>query len=128
MTREETLEKAKKCVSGGRELSYGEPENNFALIATFWNGYLKAKSTAESKFWKEQNGEKNPEKNDAKVYEITGDDVAVMMALLKVARIATSPTGATFDNYVDLAGYAACAAELASEFEDHGVFPLAYNA
>ena len=38
-------------------------------------------------------------------------DVATMMGLLKVARIAT---GNKADSFVDLAGYAACAGEIAT--------------
>lgn len=41
----------------------------------------------------------------------TAKDVAMMMALLKVARIRSGK--GTLDCYVDLAGYAACAGELA---------------
>ena len=41
---------------------------------------------------------------------IEADDVAAMMALLKIARIATGTAKA--DNWVDLAGYAACGGEL----------------
>ena len=40
-------------------------------------------------------------------------DVAVMMGLLKIARIKTG-NGIT-DSFIDLAGYAACAGELATE-------------
>lgn len=40
-------------------------------------------------------------------------DVAMMMALLKIARIRTGT--ATDDSYVDLAGYAACGAEINSK-------------
>lgn len=40
-------------------------------------------------------------------------DVAMMMALLKIARIRTGT--ATNDSYVDLAGYAACGAEINSK-------------
>lgn len=39
-------------------------------------------------------------------------DVAMMLALLKVARIKTGVKG---DSFVDLAGYAACAGEIATE-------------
>jgi len=39
--------------------------------------------------------------------------VAMMMALLKIARIRTGT--ATEDSFVDLAGYAACGAEIASK-------------
>ena len=43
---------------------------------------------------------------------IEAKDVAVMMSLLKVARIAT---GSSPDSFVDLAGYAACAGEIATQ-------------
>ena len=46
---------------------------------------------------------------------ITPKDVAVMMGLLKVARIAT---GSNPDSFVDLAGYAACAGEVATQESD----------
>ena len=38
-------------------------------------------------------------------------DVAILMALLKIARVRSGRYKA--DNYIDLAGYAACAAEIA---------------
>lgn len=44
-------------------------------------------------------------------FHITAKDVAAMMGLLKVARIAT---GNKADSFVDLAGYAACAGEIAT--------------
>lgn len=84
MTRAETLEKAKACVCGQRENEYGSPEDNFTAIAGFWSVY--------------------------KGVEFTANDVAMMMALLKIARIRTGT--ATDDSYVDLAGYAACGAEI----------------
>lgn len=93
MKREQFLDEAKKCVCTDREEQYGEPEDNFALIAAFWNGYL------ESKY---------PEIEYSSVIEAC--DVAMMMALLKVARIATGKPKA--DNFVDLIGYAACAGEI----------------
>ena len=40
-------------------------------------------------------------------------DVAVMMALLKVARLSNSPNH--MDSWVDLAGYAACGGEIAGK-------------
>lgn len=45
--------------------------------------------------------------------EFTANDVAMMMALLKIARIRTGT--ATDDSYVDLAGYAACGSEINSK-------------
>lgn len=97
MTRKETLEKAIECVCGKREQDYGSPENNFETIGLLWSTYLcAAHQDYTLKF--PLNG-------------ITPKDVAVMMALLKVARIAT---GKAEDSFVDLAGYAACAGEIAT--------------
>lgn len=95
MNRAEVLESARICVCGGREQDHGKPEDNFTTIGLLWSVYLRA---AHPKL--------------AKVLPINGisaKDVAVMMALLKVARIAT---GSSPDSFVDLAGYAACAGEL----------------
>ena len=47
------------------------------------------------------------------VIRVTPTDVAMMMALLKIARVGTSFVGGTADSFVDLAGYAACGAECA---------------
>lgn len=86
MTREETLRRAKACVCGDREQDYGSPENNFKLIASLWSDYTG--------------------------HSYSATDVAMMMALLKVARIKGG--SAKEDSFVDLAGYAACAAELST--------------
>lgn len=84
MKRQEVLETAAKIVCGERQENYGKPENNFRLIAELWRAYLHI--------------------------ELTPTDVAMMMALLKIARIKTGT--ATDDSFVDLAGYAACGAEI----------------
>lgn len=95
MKRAEVLEAARVCVCGEREQDYGTPENNFATIGYFWGVYLNAA---------------HPEYTKAFPYNgITAKDVAAMMALLRVARIAT---GSSADSFVDLAGYAACAGEI----------------
>lgn len=86
MTRKQVLRRAEECVCGQREIDYGKPENNFDTIARLWSAYLKDK------------------------HYILPQDVAIMMCLLKIARI---KAGGTDDSYVDLAGYAACAGELA---------------
>lgn len=90
MTRKEILETAEKIVNGEREKHYGTPENNFRTIAKLWETYLNAKRI-------DLNG-------------IEPHDVAAMLALLKIARIAGGQ--AKDDNWVDLAGYAACGGEL----------------
>lgn len=87
MNRAEILEQAKTCVCGHREQDYGSPENNFGLIGRLWTAYLDTLVTAQ--------------------------DVAMMMSLFKIARIKTG-TG-TADSFVDLAGYAACGGEIATE-------------
>lgn len=85
MNRTEVLEAARHCVCGERQQDYGSPENNFANIAALWEAY-----TGRS---------------------YTPVEVAIMLALLKVARI---KSGRKADNFVDLAGYAALAGELAA--------------
>ena len=84
MKRQETLEAAIKCVCGERQDQYGTPEDNFGTIANLWTAYLG--------------------------YPVSAVDVAMMISLLKIARIKTGT--ATEDSFVDLAGYAACGAEI----------------
>lgn len=90
MKRKEILYYAEKCVCRNRELEYGSPEDNFQCIANLWSVY--------------------------KGVEFSQLDVSLMMALLKIARIKTGI--ATEDSFVDLAGYAACGGEIATEMED----------
>ena len=47
-----------------------------------------------------------------------GKDVAALMALFKLARVATGHDKA--DNYIDCCGYAACAGELQSGYDSNG--------
>lgn len=86
-TRQRVLREAKKCVCGEREQDYGTPEDSFQKIGNFWTAYLNYAAKIEA------------------------EDVAAMMALLKIARISENPQ--QMDSWVDLAGYAACGAELA---------------
>ena len=88
------LEQAKKCVCGQREQDYGTPESNFQLIADMWTDYLYPTLGYPKK--------------DA--YGIKATDVAMMMALMKIARIRNG--GGSGDSFVDLAGYAACGGEI----------------
>ena len=101
MNRAEILDAARVCVCGQREQEYGKPEDNFNTIGLLWSVYLNAA---------------HPEYTKAFPYNgITAKDVATMMALLKVARIAT---GSSPDSFVDLAGYAACAGEISARNGD----------
>lgn len=99
MKRAEILETAKKCVCGDREQDYGSPENNFQTIADLWAIYLSRTCISP----------------DADVC-ITAKDVAAMLALLKIARIASGH--AKDDNWIDLAGYAACGGEIEASQEE----------
>lgn len=88
MTRTEILNAAEKCVNGEREQEYGSPEKNFDRIAEMWSCFLADKL-------KEL---------------ISPSEVAAMMVLLKVSRIASG--NARDDSWIDIAGYAACGGEL----------------
>lgn len=84
MKRGEILKEAEKCICGQREQDYGQPENNFADIAKLWTIYRGVNFTSK--------------------------DVAIMMCLLKIARIKNG--GGSGDSFVDLCGYAAIGGEL----------------
>lgn len=87
VSRTDILDRAKAIVTGEREKQYGKPEDNFAIIAELWGAYTG--------------------------YKFSPVDIAMMMALLKVARIKTGDYLA--DNYVDICGYVACAGEIAGK-------------
>lgn len=87
--RKKVLDDAAKAVLTDRNAEYGEPEDSFQMIAELWRSYLK--------------------------YPVNAMDVGVMLALMKVARIRSS-CGRSRDSFVDLAGYAACAASIAAGY------------
>ncbi|MBR1703149.1 MAG: hypothetical protein IJ716_14575 [Lachnospiraceae bacterium] len=104
MTRAEILDKAKECACGKREQDHGSPESNFGLIADLWTDYIRGGRTENELF---QIDSVNPD-----ALTITPKDVAMMMSLLKIARIKNG--GGSGDSFVDLAGYAACGGEIHS--------------
>lgn len=87
MLREAVLQAALERVLQ-KDADHGEPENTFPLIASAWNWYLGGNLTDS----------------------LDPQDVAMMMALMKICRVMAGRQ--TLDSYVDLAGYAALAAEL----------------
>ena len=89
MKRAEVLRLAEKCVCGGRDGDYGTPEDNFGTIAKLWTIYHGTTFTAK--------------------------DVAMMMALLKIARIRNGHYSA--DSYVDLAGRRIITSKIAAHTE-----------
>ena len=88
-TRKTILDAAEKCVCQDRQDTHGRPEDSFCAIADLWTAYL---GTGQ---------------------EIDPVDVANMMVLLKIARAKENPKHQ--DNWVDMAGYAACAGEIAAD-------------
>lgn len=86
MTRAEVLQAAEKCVCGDRDEQYGNPEDSFTVIADLWGAY-------RDEHYKPH-------------------DVAIMLALMKIARIVTGVQKE--DSYVDAVGYLACAGEIAT--------------
>jgi hypothetical protein len=87
MKRADILATASEYVTTDRAATHGNAEDNFLRTAELWNAYLG-------------------------VDNITSIDVAVMLALLKVARINQNPNHT--DNWIDIAGYAACGGEIAT--------------
>lgn len=87
MTRSDILDAARHCVTVDRAATHGDAEDTFTRIAAFWSAYSQ--------------------------HPFAPHDVAAMLALLKVARIKANPAHA--DNWIDLAGYAACGGELAAQ-------------
>lgn len=87
VNRTETLDAARACITVDRAATHGDAERNFGTIAAYWSAHLD--------------------------HQITAADVAVMMALMKCARIKSNP--AHQDSWIDGVGYLACGAEIATE-------------
>ena len=96
ITREYILKEAARIVCYGRNTQYGEPEDSFRVIAALWTIYVAEKCAPENAY-----------------VCIAPEDAAMMMALLKIARTASGVIHKA-DTYIDIAGYAACAAETAA--------------
>ena len=77
-----------------RGLNYGKPEDNFARIAVRWRAHIKNRFNID-------------------LTGLDGVSVAIMCADLKLARLENSP--GHLDSWTDLAGYAACGANIACE-------------
>lgn len=85
MTRADILATAAKLVTSDREKDHGRWADNAIVTAALWRSYLRGRA---------------PE----------AEDVAYMLALLKIARRATN--GPNADTSIDIAGYAALGGEL----------------
>lgn len=98
-TREKILDTAKQYICGPREEAYGSPAKGFKLTASLWETYLGSRCVPPS---------------DAICIE--PEDVGIMMALLKISRLAATPDH--MDGWIDIAGYAAIGGEIAGKEAD----------
>jgi len=89
-TRTSILNQAEQYVTKDRAADHGDMEDNFREIAELWTQYTG--------------------------HTLRSTDVAVMMTLLKIARLKSNPDNA--DNWIDACGYMACGGELATQ-KDH---------
>lgn len=89
--RRMVLNEAERITHHDRNANYGNPEDNFQHIANLWNCYLRV-SRPECPL-------------------LTPMDVAIMCMQVKVARLGNNPMH--WDSIVDIAGYAACAGDIA---------------
>jgi hypothetical protein len=86
--KETVLHEAERIIYGDREMTYGHPSKNLWTIARLWTAYVDAASD-----------------NSLQGKEFTAKDVALMMILVKTARLANNDTHR--DSVVDICGYAA---------------------
>lgn len=96
-TRQQILEDAIQCVTKDRNSTRGNPKDNFTIISELWNIYLLSKYKIGERL-------------------VSNTDVAVMMILMKVSRIITSPEHS--DHWTDIAGYSACGGEIACKKDE----------
>lgn len=95
VTRRTILENALQFVMSDRNSNYGEPEDNFGIIAALWAPWL----------------ERRLERRNPGDPILTPEDVSPLMVLMKLGRLAHSPYHQ--DSWNDIAGYAATGGEVA---------------
>jgi len=86
------LNQAEILIEGQRHKDYGDKSENHTNIAKLWSAYKDVK--------------------------ITAHDVAIMMALLKIAR--TKVGKVNKDTYIDMAAYGAIAGEIKFKGKENG--------
>jgi hypothetical protein len=97
VNRQTVLHEAAHAVTKARNVSYGEPLDDFGCTAELWDSYIARISQVRG----------NP--------DIRPHDISAMMILLKISRLAQSPNEA--DHWIDIAGYSAIGAECADQTE-----------
>lgn len=97
MKATEILSTAENLVGGGRANTHGDMAVTHQCIASLVNGYLSARKSA------------------GKPDELSAEDIANLMECLKIARRLYGSFN--IDDYIDGAGYAACAGQIRSQSE-----------
>jgi hypothetical protein len=98
----EMLKATAELVGGQRAIDYGDKKINHQRIAQLWDMWLSESQKSASK------GD-----TDLKMLgQLSAYDVAMMMLLVKVARLMHSPGHQ--DSHIDIAGYASILEEIAS--------------
>lgn len=92
----EIAAKAAELVGGQRDRQHGQKRDNFTRIAAVWNAWLAIRRDPAA--------------------PLDAHDVGMMMAFMKGAR--TQSGAVNTDDYIDMAGYAACAGEVAQPDEN----------
>jgi hypothetical protein len=83
------LDQANELVNGDRQDDYGDPHTNHQRIADLWTTYIEGSAS---------------DRDGISERVVNATDAAVMMILVKVARLMQSPNHR--DTWVDIAGYA----------------------
>ena len=86
--KQTVLSEAQDLIFGDREKDYGAPKDNLAIVARLWETYLEARLA---------------NCGGAGTFHLTNKDVAMLLLLLKVARLSKSPNHR--DSVIDAAGY-----------------------
>lgn len=86
---QKVFKEADAIINGGRQDSYGNPEDSFELIAAYWSVYLSQKFGIQA--------------------DLFSLDIAHLMTLFKIARMQGQEPKR--DNYIDGIGYLAIAAD-----------------
>lgn len=91
MSSEEAINKLREVLLD-RGKDYGTPRQNHGIVADLFNVFLSHHSRSEN---------------------LEPEDTMVMMMLIKIARLCTTPEHV--DSYLDIAGYAICALDAMKE-------------
>lgn len=91
------LQDAERLINGDRNLQYGAPIDDFTVTAQMWESYLC----------------RTMETRNVEAPTIEPHDVAVLLILVKISRLAQTPEKR--DHWLDIAGYAGCGWECVTE-------------